>query len=231
MSIYRIGNAAYWEINDGGFSIRYISDTTARLNFDQLSIVNVIVMNSINFDNYITAAQIAKALGYDEVLQRETIKKTIQRIRCDEDWHNTIETSRKGYHIKVVQTDLNESTSGNASILPDKNNQLSSKNTTSFSPKESFEDIQFINFSRKLTLRESDGKTHSFEVICAFKIKNEESIIVVYYSKNEKDIDGNNVVHYSYFCTKNGKRTLERINDPALQNTINKLISGLSGTK
>ncbi len=105
-----IGDFVIWEKDDNGeISYRYLDDSVTALSNKNVPIINVIIENGIKHGNSITSAEIADVFdkqninGYD----KGTIIKAIQRIKkSDCHWDEVIESSQRGYRIKLKRIDV-----------------------------------------------------------------------------------------------------------------------------
>ena len=110
----RIGEFATWEKQEGSPSkYHYFNNDVKRVPIRYLPIIDAIIENTLNNDNFINSNEIESKLktlknGENDLDQR-AIKKALQRIREDEYWKGVIDSSHYGFRIKIsVMSEGNE---------------------------------------------------------------------------------------------------------------------------
>ncbi len=129
-----INDFAHLEINDkGDISYHYLNNSVKPLSNKNAILINVLVENALQYESFITSSEIVEKLdakkisGYD----KETVKKALQRIKNEDFWSDAIESSPRGYRIKISRiTDyaIDSSIDANAQESETTNNQDASVN-------------------------------------------------------------------------------------------------------
>lgn len=120
MITLNINDFVHLEMNDNNvISYQYLNDSVKPLSNKNVEIINVLIKNALQYDSFITSTEIVEKLDENNIKghDKETVKKALQRIKKEAFWSDAIESSPRGYRIKITRiTDNTIDTSINTNV-------------------------------------------------------------------------------------------------------------------
>ena len=119
MITLNINDFVHLEMNDNVISYQYLNDSVKTLSNKNVEIINVLIKNALQYDSFITSTEIVEKLDENNIKghDKETVKKALQRIKKEAFWSDAIESSPRGYRIKITRiTDNTIDTSINTNV-------------------------------------------------------------------------------------------------------------------
>ena len=252
MAKINIGDFMTWEENgEYDCKISYIKDDVKQLSLKQIPIINELIKNRLNHDNFMTAETIwnivvsnydKKRFKINEDYSPEGVKAHLKRLKKEKYWKDVIvsqydykkynkEGANAGYKIEFDVLKLDSA--AKEKIRDYVSEAESSKLLNSNVFKE--QDNVPVNGStqkpkenkRIMSIVSDDGTSEEVEVILAFEFKDTKLEYVIY-TKNETDKDGNTTVYVSRVDRSSGEPKLMGIDDDNEWNRIREVLKELS---